>query len=402
MMMTMKGIRTSAATSGFCFTMLLGGRRGMAMITTTTRAFASKFHVFYNDVYEVRLPKGHRFPMEKYEKVRRRVQQKLGEHDSTAEAGSEHAAVEHDFIVSPLATVEELSTTHCADYIQRFMNGDITPEEQRNVGFPWSPSGVKRATSSVGGTVAAACAVCENYNPSSSHNDNNHIHWAAHVAGGTHHAFYDRGEGFCVFSDIAVAANVVLQRYPMRRILILDLDVHQGNGNAVLFQNRTDVSTVSVHCDGNYFSQKQKSDLDIELPVGCTDGTYLSTLHHWLTQIRNGIGGKYDLIFFQAGVDILEHDRLGRMQITAEGVQKRNAMVYEFAAAMNVPLVITMGGGYPNTQDWTPILDAHAGVYVQAFEFLNDLVEKRRADSQTAPNADRQKQKQEVIFNAPQ
>lgn len=206
--------------------------------------------------------------------------------------------------------------------------------------------------------------------------------WAAHVAGGTHHAFYDYGEGFSVFSDIAVAANVVLQRYPtlIKRILILDLDVHQGNGNAVLFQGRSEVSTVSFQCEGNYFSEKQKSDLDIELPMGCNDATYLMTLHHWLKRIEKLAGPSfYDLIFYQAGVDILEDDRLGRMNISARGVQRRNELVYDFARRLNIPLVICMGGGYPrNADDWSPIIDAHTHVYFQAHQYLCGLAKNAR------------------------
>jgi acetoin utilization deacetylase AcuC-like enzyme len=263
-----------------------------------------------------------------------------------------------------------LETTHCPDYIQRFLRGDQTELEQRNVGFPWSQQGVDRALSSVGGTLAAACDVCEIWGLQQKHGI---PPWAAHIAGGTHHAFYDRGEGFSVFSDIAVAANIVLQRYPhvVQKILIVDLDVHQGNGNAVLFANNTQVDTFSIQCEGNYFSEKQQSDLDVELPVHCTDQTYLATLNHWL-KIIGQEGGPYDLVFFQAGVDIIEHDRLGRMLISPEGVRRRNELVYHFAASKNVPLVISMGGGYPKNDDWAPIINAHANVYLQAHEFLRE------------------------------
>jgi acetoin utilization deacetylase AcuC-like enzyme len=296
-----------------------------------------------------------------------------------------------EFAVSPLATVEELETTHSKDYIQRFLKGDQTELEQRNVGFPWSTEGVDRALSSVGGTLAAACSICEELLERQEHdqpiqNDDNDGSvsvaavmppWAAHVAGGTHHAFYDYGEGFSVFSDIAVAANVVLERYPnlIKRILIIDLDVHQGNGNAVLFQGRPEVSTFSIQCEGNYFSEKQTSDLDVELPIGCNDGTYLTTLHHWLKRIETLTGpDHFDMIFFQAGVDILEDDRLGRMDISAQGVRRRNQFVYDFARRLNLPLVICMGGGYPrNTDDWTPIIDAHTTVYFQAHQYLSRI-----------------------------
>jgi acetoin utilization deacetylase AcuC-like enzyme len=165
-----------------------------------------------------------------------------------------------------------------------------------------------------------------------------------------------------------VAANVVLQEFPtIQRILILDLDVHQGNGNAVLFQNNPNVLTVSMHCKANYFSAKQTSDLDIELPADCDDDTYLITLKHWLSRLKRE-AGQFDLIFFQAGVDVLQHDRLGRMNLTHRGVRRRNELVFEFA--QDTPLVITMGGGYPKSEDWAPILEAHANVYIQAHQFL--------------------------------
>ena len=332
------------------------------------------FRIFYNDVYEVILPKGHRFPMEKYGKVRRRVQEMIA-----ALPPQDQEKVQCDFQVSPLATFEELTTTHSPEYVKNFMVGNQTDVEIRNVGFPWSPSGVNRALSSVGGTVAAACAVCDvlrerqewrRQHGDENSNDKPAPTWSAHVAGGTHHAFADHGEGFCVFSDIAVAANVILERYPdiVQRILIIDLDVHQGNGNAVLFQGRDDVMTFSMHCKKNFFSEKQSSDLDIELPEHCTDQTYLSTLSYWLKRI-NEEGGEYDLVFYQAGVDIIADDRLGRMSLSKEGVLKRNQLIYEWADERGIPLVITMGGGYPK-KDWEPILDAHSNVYFSAFQYL--------------------------------
>jgi acetoin utilization deacetylase AcuC-like enzyme len=320
------------------------------------------FPIYYNDVYEVILPAGHRFPMEKYHRVRQLVQKAIDSDINT----SERTLVQTQFLVSPFASWDDLVTTHAPDYVERFLRGDLTAVELRNVGFPWSHAGVKRALSSTGGTIAAACAVCE----AQLQHSNPYPIWAAHLAGGTHHAFYDRGEGFCVFSDIAVAANVVRRKYPdVKRILILDLDVHQGNGNAVLFQGRPDVVTFSMQCHANYFSKKEESDLDVELPVGCNDETYIATLRHWLKQIERK-GGTFDLVFFQAGVDVLEHDRLGRMDLTAEGVKQRNELVFDFCASKNLPLVITMGGGYPRNNDWSPILEAHAGVYLEAHQYL--------------------------------
>eukprot|EP00977_Amphora_coffeiformis_P028035 scaffold34685_cov183-Amphora_coffeaeformis.AAC.15 len=330
--------------------------------------------------------------MEKYGKVRRRVQDYVMNKQQQPSSSSSSVVISCPFQVSPLATVTELETTHDPQYIQRYLRGDMTDAEVRNVGFPWSPAGVNRSLSSVGGTVAAARHVVEqimarraatttttssNTTTSTTTTTTNHgsqstsaLSWAAHVAGGTHHAFYDYGEGFCVFSDIAVAANVVLKEYAhvVRRILILDLDVHQGNGNAILFQNRPEVFTFSMQCAANSFSPKEVSDLDIELPVDCRDETYLLTLKHWLSRIQQE-AGEFDLVFFQAGVDGLADDRLGRMALTAQGLARRNEMVYDFCLQQNLPLVITMGGGYPR-KDWEPILAAHAAVYTGAYDFL--------------------------------
>jgi len=342
--------------------------------TDSSRRRAS-FTIYYNDVYEVQLPPKHRFPMSKYRKVRELVQKWI---DASPIHKDQTSGLECEFRVSPLATVPELETTHCPSYIHRYLVGNMTKDEQRNVGFPWSKQSVKRCLSSVGGTLAAACTVLDRTIADESKKTNNNIHWGAHVAAGTHHAFYDRGEGFSVFSDMAVAANSVLEKYPghVKRILLVDLDVHQGNGNAVLFQNNPNVKTFSIHCKANYFSQKQESDLDIELPAGCDDKTYLITLQHWLNRLLRGEGGKFDLIFYQAGVDVLDVDRLGRMSLTSSGVERRNEMVYRFAEDLKVPLVICMGGGYPRGDNWSPIIEAHANVYYQAYQHLKNMVAK--------------------------
>ena len=291
--------------------------------------------------------------------------------------------IQCDFRVSPLVTVKDLVTTHCPDYVERYLVGNQTEEELRNVGFPWSKEGVDRAFSSTGGTVAAATSICQVKRKRNAFIHGQHENgldrskigklWSAHVAGGTHHAFKDRGEGFCVFSDIAVAANVILRDFPdvVKKILIIDLDVHQGNGNAVLFQGVDEVTTFSMHCSANYFSEKQNSDLDIELPQGCGDATYLGTLNHWLNRVKKGDAGDVDFIFFQAGVDILEDDRLGRLSITQNGILRRNEMVFDLADSLDCPICITMGGGYPR-KDWQPIIEAHANVYFQAFQYLTE------------------------------
>jgi acetoin utilization deacetylase AcuC-like enzyme len=351
------------------------------------------FRIYYNDVYRVDLPPNHRFPMEKYRLVREMLQAKIfqseeddppsnDDNDSSNPSGGEGGKrrVECEFLVSPLATVDELTTTHDPRYVDRFVRGLQSPEEVRAVGFPWSPRGVDRALSSTGGTVAAARGAVEEtlrrrQEERPPRGPPPPPCWAAHVAGGTHHAFRDRGEGFCVFSDIAVAANVVRRRYgeQVRRILVVDLDVHQGNGNAALFRDRPDVFTFSMHCSSNYFSPPEESDVDVELPPGCGDDAYLATLRRWLRHLRkeHDDGQNFDLVFYQAGVDVLECDRLGQLSLSPKGAEERNRLVYDFCLGLGAPLVITMGGGYPRHQDeWGPILEAHCGVYWQAHQAL--------------------------------
>ncbi len=326
--------------------------------TTTTASSRPPCKLWYNDVYEVPLPPTHRFPMEKYSHVRRRLQQIL----TPAQLATFH--------VSPLASEADLTTTHTADYVARFLSNEFTARENRVVGFPWSPESVDRALSSVGGTVAATHAVCRGETPV-----------AGHIAGGTHHAFADRGEGFCVFSDIAVAANVALRDYPqlVQKVLIVDLDVHQGNGNAVLFEDDPRVFTFSVHCTQNFFSKERVSDLDVELPKGSGDDDYVALLRKHLKPLLEHT--QPDLVYYQSGVDVSRDDRLGHLELTADGVRRRNELVYDAVLNLNADgsstskkpplLVVCMGGGYPKdlnpeSSSFKAVVEHHAQVYVGA------------------------------------
>jgi acetoin utilization deacetylase AcuC-like enzyme len=328
------------------------------MLSTSAANPPSKVVIHYNDVYRVELPNTHSFPMEKYRLVRENIQR-----DFTGRSDVE-------FAVSPMATSEELSTTHCPMYVNRFLTGALTPKENRKIGFPWSISGVQRSTSSVGGTVAATRAVLSR----------DEVLAACHVAGGTHHAFYDYGEGYCVFSDIAVAANIALKEFPekVKQIVIIDLDVHQGNGNAVLFQNNPRVFTFSMHCAQNYFSPKQLSNKDVEVEAGTADEQYLSTLQSWLPFLTKTLAP--DLIFFQAGVDIHEKDRLGKLKISREGVSRRNRMVFGAARRCGARIVTTMGGGYPRNLDphseaFQELIETHSDVYRDCVRYFAGLTE---------------------------
>ncbi|KAH8073518.1 protein deacetylase [Aureococcus anophagefferens] len=265
-------------------------RRTCALLAVRrARGLATRPVFYYNDVWEFPLPENHRFPMAKYRLVREALQAE---------------GVAAAFEPSPLASLTDLTTTHCRGYCERFVGGKLTAAENRNIGFPWSP-------------LASTALV------------------AGHVAGGTHHAFFDRGEGFCVFSDIAVAANVLLRDYGdvVEKILVVDVDVHQGNGNAKLFEGAPAVTTFSMHCDGNYFSEKRASDVDVEVPAGAGDGEYLRLLKSYVQMLA---GGGADVVFLQAGVDPSEHDRLGKLRLTADGyraIAEAHARYREAAAA---------------------------------------------------------------------
>lgn len=289
--------------------------------------------LFYNDHFHVPLPAGHRFPMSKYAMVRHGLQREL-EPRSLA-----------SFHPSPLATLDELTTCHTHEYVNKYLTGRLTEAENRRVGFPWSRASVERSLSSTGGTIAAARAVCES--PSTM--------LAGHLAGGTHHAFADRGEGYCVFNDIAVAALVALRDYgdAVQRILIVDLDVHQGNGCAVIFADEPRVTTLSVHCGANYFSARQHSDVDIEVPDGAGDDEYLQLLRSHLPPLFEAT--QPQLTFYQAGVDPHEQDAIGRLRLSSAGLKRRNKLVFDLAAKHRTKMVVTMGGGYPKNPGRQPL-----------------------------------------------
>lgn len=317
---------------------------------------------FYNDIFKVSLPPNHRFPMEKYRLVRECLQEDFHNENLVR------------FEPSPEATVEELASTHCPDYIQRYMTGKLTDMEVRKTGFPWSMEHVRRSTSSVGGTLAATRAVLRNP----------HALIAGHLAGGTHHAFYDYGEGFCIFSDIAVAANIALREFPdlVKQIVIIDLDVHQGNGNAVLFQQRKEVFTFSMHCKENYFSKKQLSDIDIEVDKDASDEEYLSRLRTWLPYLVDTLNP--DLVFFQAGVDVSQYDKLGKLSLTREGISRRNKMLFDYTVRKGVKCVVTMGGGYPKDLDtsstaFQQVIQCHADVYRDGVHAFKSHLESKQS-----------------------
>jgi acetoin utilization deacetylase AcuC-like enzyme len=230
----------------------------------------------------------------------------------------------------------ELALVHTPSYVQAVVKGELSASAQREIGFPWSEGMVERARRSVGATVSAARLAMQQG-------------IAANLAGGTHHAYADKGSGFCVFNDVAVAARL-LQTEAARsgkqalQVAVIDLDVHQGNGTARIFRQDPSVFTLSLHGAKNFPFRKEESDLDIDLPDGCSDGLYVSQLQDALAQLEARCSP--DLVFYLAGADPHEGDRLGRLKLSFEGLMERDRMVFEWAWRKRVPLAMAMAGGY--------------------------------------------------------
>jgi acetoin utilization deacetylase AcuC-like enzyme len=250
--------------------------------------------------------------------------------------------------------LELVAQVHDADYLHRLYNGLLTPREQRVSGFVHSPLLIERELVIMEGTRLAAEYAYKNKSI------------GFNVAGGTHHAFTNRAEGFCLLNDQAIAAQWLLNKTAVKRILIIDLDVHQGNGTAEIFQNRTEVFTFSMHGRNNYPLQKEISDLDVPLEDGCDDATFLRLLIDSLSTIEKVFTP--DFIFYQCGVDILATDALGKLGVTQQGCLERDRMVFEFAKKLDVPVVCSMGGGY--SKEIRHIVDAHVNTYRLASDYF--------------------------------
>lgn len=280
-------------------------------------------NAYYSDRFVLPLPPGHRFPMAKYRMLR------------------EAAAVQVpglQFHEAPTTSDGMLALAHHPQYIHRVVSGALSAEEQRAIGFPWSPEMVERSRRSAGATIAACrAAFGEGV--------------AVNLAGGTHHAHADRGEGFCVFNDAAVAARLMQAERRASRVAIVDLDVHQGNGTAAILANDDSVFTLSMHGEHNYPFTKAVSDLDVALPDGVDDAAYLSALDDAL----HALFARFDpqLIIYLAGADPHEGDRLGRLKLSADGLALRDRKVLDAASARGLPVAIAMAGGYGRNIDDT-------------------------------------------------
>jgi len=289
--------------------------------------------IAWTDKYALALPEGHRFPMLKYDLL---PEQLLYEGTIT-EANI--------FSPEPLAE-QHIVTTHDKTYWHRLVNLELTPSEIRKTGFPLSPELVKREVIIMQGTLQAALFALE-------------FGIGMNVAGGTHHAFTDRGEGFCLLNDIAIAANYLLLYKNINKVLVVDLDVHQGNGTAQIFSQEPRVFTFSMHSGHNYPFHKEKSDLDIPLPDGTEDAAYLHTLKETLPKLLEEVQPQF--VFYQSGVDILATDKLGRLKVSAAGCKERDRVVLETCKRNQLPVAVSMGGGY--SQRIADIVEAHANTF---------------------------------------
>jgi acetoin utilization deacetylase AcuC-like enzyme len=274
--------------------------------------------IYYTDSYVLPLPPWHRFPVRKYAMLRERVQA----------AG---LAGEDGLLLPPAATDEQICLAHDRAYLQRVVAGELTAQEQRRIGFPWSPQMVERSRRSSGATLAAAAAALEDG-------------VGVNLAGGTHHAFRARGEGYCVFNDSAIAALALQAQGRIRRAVILDCDVHQGNGTAAILEGDPTVFTFSIHGANNFPFDKETSDLDIELPDGTGDAEYLAALEKGVCRALSA--AQADLAIYLAGADPFEGDRLGRLKLSKAGLGRRDRLVIGLCQACGVPVAVVMAGGY--------------------------------------------------------
>jgi acetoin utilization deacetylase AcuC-like enzyme len=300
--------------------------------------------LFYADHFVLPLPPGHRFPMEKYSRLRARL------------AASGHFG-ESDFIVPTAASDTEILRAHDAGYLSRATSGRLEAAEQRRIGFPWTPQMIERSRRSAGATLAACRrALAEGC--------------SANLAGGTHHAHRDFGSGFCVFNDAAIAALAMQAEGLARKVAVVDCDVHQGDGTATILADRADLFTLSLHGAKNFPFRKAVSNLDVELPDGTGDSAYLAALDDALSQLFSGF--EPDLVIYLAGADPFEGDRLGRLALTFDGLAARDELVLTQCFGRGIPVAVAMAGGYAADIDDT--VSVHYTTVVTAARLSRDFV----------------------------
>jgi acetoin utilization deacetylase AcuC-like enzyme len=274
--------------------------------------------IVYHPDYVSPLPSGHRFPMSKFGLL----------YETLIANGIAHPSQFHAPVLPPQ---EWIQLVHTPDYVEAYYRGTLEPKAQRRIGLPWSSALVNRTCIAVGGTILTAQLALE-------------TGLACNTAGGTHHAFPSYGSGFCIFNDLAIAARVLLELQQVQSILILDLDVHQGDGTAFIFQNEPRVFTFSMHCEVNFPGTKQISDLDVPLPEGMEDDEYLQTLSKYLSDLLSEV--KPDLVLYDAGVDVHISDRLGKLALSDRGIFCREMQVLQTCVSQGYPVACVIGGGY--------------------------------------------------------
>ena len=297
--------------------------------------------IAFDPIYAHPLPEGHRFPMLKYELI---PAQLLHEGTITTANLFSPKPCEHEVVL----------WTHGKDYLDKLLTQTLTASEQRKIGFPQSKALTQRELIITQGTIDCCYYAIEDG-------------VALNIAGGTHHAFAERGEGFCLLNDFAVAANYLLHHKLANKILIIDLDVHQGNGTAKLFESNSNVFTFSMHGQHNYPFHKEISDLDVPLKDGTDTSTYLTILNDTLPDLINKV--KPDFAFYLSGVDILESDKFGKLKVTIEGCKRRDEIVFQLLKQRNIPCVVAMGGGY--SEDVKIIVEAHCNTYRTAINLFS-------------------------------
>ncbi len=279
--------------------------------------------IVYHPAYVAPLPPGHRFPMQKFGQL----------YETLLSSGIANRSQFHQPDLPPQDWIEQVHAPH---YVNGYCTGTLDAKAQRRIGLPWSEGLMQRTCRAVGGTVLTAQLALQHG-------------LACNTAGGTHHAFPDYGSGFCIFNDLAIAARVLQQTGQVKRLLIVDLDVHQGDGTAFIFRNDDSVVTFSMHCGANFPSRKQMSDVDVALPVGMEDDDYLRTLANYLPDLLSQV--KPDLVLYDAGVDPHQSDRLGKLALTDHGIFCREMQVLSTCVSQGYPVACVIGGGYGDDFD---------------------------------------------------
>ncbi|MFY8272671.1 histone deacetylase [Pseudoalteromonas sp. SSDWG2] len=301
--------------------------------------------LFYHPIYsELDLPPHHRFPIDKYRLLFERVM-------------SHKDAKEHfELNCADAATPNDILRAHSQQYVTDFLQGTLSPQQQKRIGFPYSHTLVARTLQSVGNTMAAAKAALQ-------------CGLSINLAGGYHHAFADYGSGYCIFNDAAIAARFLIEEQLAHTVLIVDLDVHQGDGSAAILEDDSDIITLSLHGEQNFPRIKQHSDYDLALPNGCDDDTYLDTLDQALNlTIRLH---DPDIIIYNAGADVYNEDELGVLALTLDGVRRRDTLVIETAKHYDIPLACVLGGGYQ--RDVHKVVDVHWQLLLSAHQAYNGI-----------------------------